>query len=65
MNTLNPNSQHLLDLVVANMSELTGDIKIGGSQGYSDCALVEFAVRLTWWLVTGKKETLHPVLTRE
>ena len=33
----------LLDLLVINASELMGDIKIGGSLGCSDHALVEFA----------------------
>ncbi|KAM6104739.1 LOW QUALITY PROTEIN: ankyrin repeat domain-containing protein 31 [Pterocles gutturalis] len=34
----------ILDLVVTNTSELIGDIKIGGSLGCSDHALVEFTV---------------------
>ena len=33
-----------LDLLVTNISELIGDIKIGGSLDCSDHALVEFAV---------------------
>ncbi|KAF1446075.1 hypothetical protein FQV07_0012864, partial [Pygoscelis papua] len=34
----------ILDLLVTNASELIGDVKIGGSLGCSDHALVEFAV---------------------
>lgn len=34
----------ILDLMVTNTSELIGDIKIGGSLGCSNHALVEFAV---------------------
>ncbi|KAJ7412608.1 rna-directed dna polymerase from mobile element jockey-like [Pitangus sulphuratus] len=34
----------ILDLLVTNASQLIGDIKIGGSLGCSDHALVEFAV---------------------
>ncbi|PKU44788.1 nedd4-binding protein 2-like 2 [Limosa lapponica baueri] len=34
----------ILDLMVTNASELIGDIKIGGSLGCSDQALVNFAV---------------------
>jgi len=34
----------ILDLVVSNASELVGDVKIGGSLGYSDHALVELTL---------------------
>ncbi|KAF1446069.1 hypothetical protein FQV07_0012861, partial [Pygoscelis papua] len=34
----------ILDLLVTNASELIGNVKIGGSLGCSDHALVEFAV---------------------
>ncbi|PKU34601.1 rna-directed dna polymerase from mobile element jockey-like [Limosa lapponica baueri] len=43
----------ILDLMVMNMSELTSDVKIGGSLGCSDHALVEFAVL---------RDTVGPVL---
>jgi len=34
----------IMDLLVTSASELTGDVKVGGSQGCSDHALVEFSV---------------------
>jgi len=34
----------VLDLMVTNASEVISDIKIGGSMGYSDHAVVEFTV---------------------
>lgn len=34
----------MLGLLLANKEEPTGDVKIRGSPGYSDCKIVEFRV---------------------
>ncbi|GAB0203436.1 hypothetical protein GRJ2_002809200 [Grus japonensis] len=49
----------ILDLLVTNTSELTDDIKIGGSLGCSDHALVEFTVLRDMGQAKGKVRTLN------
>ena len=49
----------ILDLLVTNTSELIGDIKIGGSLGCSDHALVEFAVLRDMGQAKSKVRTLN------
>ena len=49
----------ILDLLVTNASELIGDIKIGGSLGCSDHALVEFAVLRGMGQAKNKVRTLN------
>jgi len=49
----------ILDLMVINASELIGDIKIGGSLGCSDHALVEFAVLRVKGQAKSKSRTLN------
>jgi len=49
----------MLDLLVTNASELIGDVKIGGSLGCGDHALVEFAVLKDMGHVKGKVKTLN------
>ncbi|GAB0190824.1 ras GTPase-activating protein 1-like [Grus japonensis] len=49
----------ILDLMVTNASELMKDIKIGGSLGCSDHALVEFTVLREMDQATSKVRTLN------
>jgi len=49
----------LLDLLVTNTGELIGDIKVGGSLGCSDHALVVFAVLRGMGQVKSKVRTLN------
>ncbi|KAK4815523.1 hypothetical protein QYF61_003215 [Mycteria americana] len=49
----------ILDLLVSNASELIGDVKIGGSLGCSDHALVEFTVLKDVGQVKSKVRTLN------
>ncbi|KAK4815748.1 hypothetical protein QYF61_006786 [Mycteria americana] len=49
----------ILDLLVTNTSELTGDVKTGDSLGCSDHALVEFAVLRDMGQVKSKVRTLN------
>ena len=49
----------ILDLMVTNATELTGDVKIGGSLGYSDHALEEFAVLQDMGQAKSKVWTLN------
>ncbi|XP_074436717.1 interferon gamma receptor 1 isoform X2 [Larus michahellis] len=49
----------ILDLMVTNVSELIGDINIGGSLGCSDHALVEFAVLKDMGQAKSKVRTLN------
>ncbi|KAK4830133.1 hypothetical protein QYF61_008560 [Mycteria americana] len=49
----------ILDLMVTNASELIGDVKIGGSLGCSDHALVEFAVLRDMGQAKKKVRTLN------
>jgi len=45
--------------MVTNASELIGDVKVGGSLGCSDCALVVFTVLRDMGQVKGKVRTLN------
>ncbi|KAK4830418.1 hypothetical protein QYF61_011042 [Mycteria americana] len=49
----------ILDLLVTNASELIGDVKIGGSLGCSDHALVEFTVLRDMGQEKNKVSTLN------
>jgi len=49
----------ILDLMLTNTSELIGDIKTGGSLGYSDHALVEFTLLRDMGRVTSIVRTLN------
>jgi len=49
----------ILDLIVANTSELIGDVKTGGSLGCSDHALVDFTVLRNMGQVKHKVRTLN------
>ncbi|PKU41381.1 rna-directed dna polymerase from mobile element jockey- hypothetical protein [Limosa lapponica baueri] len=49
----------ILDLMVTNASELVGDVKIRGSLGCSDHALVEFAVLKDMGQANSKVRTLN------
>ena len=48
----------LLNLLVTNTSELTGNVKTGGSLGCSECLLVEFAVVSNMGQAKSKVRTL-------
>lgn len=49
----------ILDLSVTNMSELIGDVKIGGSQGCNDHMPVEFTVLRNMGQVRSKIRPLN------
>jgi len=49
----------MLDLLVANAGELIGDVKVGGSLGCSDRALVEFTVLRDKGQAKSKVRTLN------
>jgi len=49
----------ILDLLVTNARELIGDMKIGGSLGCSDLALVDFVVLRDIGQVKSKIRTLN------
>jgi len=57
MNNLSLNSRYLVDLVLTNTSELIKDVKIEGSLGCSDHALVEFMVLRDKGQVKSKDKT--------